>query len=143
MNSGRLLSSEIVEQPMKKEAEEVIAFFEKYPKKVRDLALGLRAIVRSVMPDAGEMLDHSARIVGYGFSPRYADTICVIIPSQKGVKLGMARGAELPDPKGLLEGSGKVHRHVVFAESSDLRQPGVKTLLVSALAAWRKRSAGR
>ena len=124
---------------MKQEAKEVVAFFAGYPTKVRDLALGLRTIVRSVVPDARETLDRSARIVGYGFGPRYADTICVIIPSQKGVKLGIARGTELPDPRGLLEGSGKVHRHVVFTERSDLQQAGVKALLASALAAWRKR----
>src|SRR5436190_12694227 len=124
---------------MKQEAKEVVEFFAGYPTKVQDLALRLRTIVRSVVPDACETLDRSARIVGYGFGPRYADTICVIIPSQKGVKLGIVRGTELPDPKGLLEGSGKVHRHIVFAERSDLQQPGVKALLASALAAWRKR----
>src|SRR5436190_1744902 len=103
---------------MKQEAKEVVEFFAGYPTKVQDLALRLRTIVRSVVPDACETLDRSARIVGYGLGPRYADTICVIIPSQKGVKLGIARGTELPDPKGLLEGSGKVHRHIVFAEPS-------------------------
>jgi hypothetical protein len=124
---------------MKQEAKEVVEFFDGYPAKVRDLALGLRTLVRSVVPNTRETLDRSARIVGYGFGPRYADTICVIIPSQKEVKLGIVRSAELPDPKGLLQGSAKVHRHVVFAKSSDLRQAGVKALLSSALAAWRKR----
>jgi|ERR1044071_1327610 hypothetical protein len=124
---------------MKQEAKEVVEFFDGYPTKVRDLTLGLRTLVRSVMPGARETLDRSARIVGYGFGPSYSDTICVIIPSQKGVKLGIARGTELPDPIGLLEGSGKVHRYLVFAERSDLRQPGVKALLVAALAARRKR----
>jgi hypothetical protein len=125
---------------MKREAKEVVEFFDGYPTKVRDVALGLRTIVRSAMLNAREMLDRSARIVGYGFGPGYADMICVIIPSKKGVKLGIVRATELPDPKGLLEGSGKVHRHVVFAESSDLRRAGLNALLASAIAAWRKRS---
>jgi hypothetical protein len=127
---------------MKQEAKEVVEFFDGYPTKVRDVALGLRTIVRSAMLNAREMLDRSARIVGYGFGPGYADMICVIIPSKKGVKLGIVRATELPDPKGLLEGSGKVYRHVVFAESSDLRRAGLKALLASAIAAWRKRSEG-
>lgn len=125
---------------MKQPAKEIAEFLDRYPTKVRDLALGVRSIVRSVVPDALETLDRSARIVGYGFGPRYADTICVIIPSQKEVKLGIVRATELPDPKRLLAGSGKLHRHIVFAESSDLRQAGVKALLSCALAAWRKRS---
>jgi hypothetical protein len=62
---------------MKQEAREVVEFFDTYPTKVRDLALALRTIVRSAMPDACETLDRSARIVGYGFGRRYADTICV------------------------------------------------------------------
>jgi hypothetical protein len=127
---------------VKQEAKEAVEFFDGYPTNVRDLALRLRTIVRSAIPGACETLDRSARIVGYGFGPRYADMICVIIPSQKGVKLGIVRATELPDPKGLLEGSGKVHRHVVFAESSDLRRAGLKALFASAMAAWRKRSQG-
>src|SRR5450432_3819612 len=123
-------------------ANAALEFFDGYPTTVRDLALGLRAIVYSAIPGAVETLDRSARVVGYGFGPGYADTICVIIPSKKGVKLGIARGTELPDPKGLLEGSGKVHRHVAFSESSDLRRAGLKALLASAVAAWRKRSEG-
>jgi hypothetical protein len=127
---------------MKQKAKEVVEFFDGYPTKIREVALGLRTIVRSAMPDAGETLDRSARIVGYGFGPGYTDMVCVIIPSKKGAKLGLVRGTELPDPRALLEGSGKVHRYVAFAESSDLRRAALKALLVSALAAWRKQSEG-
>lgn len=80
---------------MKQKIKEVLEFFDGYPTKVQAVALGLRAIVRSAMPGAREMLDRSARIVGYGFGPGYADTICVIIPRKKGVKLGIVRGTEL------------------------------------------------
>jgi hypothetical protein len=128
---------------MKQEAKEILEFFDGYPAKIRDVALGLRTMIHSAMPDAGEMLDRSARIFGYGFGPRYADMICVIIPSKKGVKLGIVRATELPDPKGLLEGSGKVHRHIAFAENSDLRRAGLKALLAAAITAWRKRSDGK
>jgi len=120
---------------------EIQEFFATYPPNVQDLALALRKLVSSTIPDAVETLDRSARIVGYGFGNTYANTICVIIPSQKGVKLGIARGADLPDPKGLLEGAGKVHRHIAFAEKADLRKSGIKPLLRTAVAAWRVRSA--
>jgi hypothetical protein len=129
-----------VSKSVNRKTKEVDDFFDGYPTTVRDLALGLRAIVRSAIPEALETLDRSARVVGYGFGPGYADTICVIIPSKKGVKLGIVRGTELPDPKSLLEGSGKVHRHVAFTKNSDLRKAGFKPLLAAAVAAWRKRS---
>lgn len=42
--------------------------------------------------------------------------VATLILSRGGVKLGLARGSELPDPKHLLAGSGKVHRHIAFTE---------------------------
>lgn len=39
---------------MKQETKEVLEFFAGYPTKVQAVALGLRAIVRSAMPDARE-----------------------------------------------------------------------------------------
>jgi hypothetical protein len=56
------------------------------------------------------------------------------------VKLGIVRGSELPDPKRLMQGSGKVHRYVQLRSIADLKQPGLRPLLKAGLAAWRKRS---
>src|SRR5262245_25741283 len=117
--------------------DEVERFFGGYPDPVRELALATRALVRSSLPGADETLDRSGRLVGYGFGPGYRNTICVIIPSQKGVKLGFAGGATLPDPKALLEGEGKAHRHVPLKALSDLQQPGMKGLFTSAIKAWK------
>jgi hypothetical protein len=52
--------------------------------------------------------------------------------SQKGVKLGINKGAELPDPEGLLEGSGKVHKYVQLRRAADLEQAGLRELLEEA-----------
>ena len=62
--------------------------------------------------------------------------------SKSGVKLGLVGGATLPDPHGLLEGSGKVHRYVPLASADDAARPGVRALLASALAA-RARARGK
>ena len=48
--------------------------------------------------------------------------------------LQLFRGAELPDPSGLLEGTGKGMRHVKLRHAKDLKVPAVKALL---RAAWR------
>jgi hypothetical protein len=37
-----------------------------------------------------------------------------------GVNLGIAYAMQLPDPKKLLEGTGKLHRHVKLKSKSDL-----------------------
>jgi hypothetical protein len=58
------------------------------------------------------------------------------------VLLGIARAIELPDPEGLLEGTGKLHRHIKFRQTADLKRSGVRQLLVAAVAAWRQRVDG-
>jgi hypothetical protein len=80
-------------------------------------------------------------VIGYGHGSGYADMICTIILSKTGVKLGIVGGADLPDPRGLLDGSGKRHRYVAFAEVADLKKPSVTALLEAAFAAWKKRRA--
>jgi hypothetical protein len=68
--------------------------------------------------------------------------VCTLILSQKGVKLGLARGAELDDPHGLLEGAGKVHKHIAFKTPADLSQPGVSALIKATYRAWQARRPG-
>jgi hypothetical protein len=124
--------------PVPKDVEELLRL---YPNEVRALALAARELVQELVPGASELVDASARVMGYGYGPGYKDTICTLILSQHGVKIGVARGTELPDPSGLLQGSGKVHRHVPIRELADLRQPGLKPLLKAGVSAWKQRSA--
>ncbi len=121
-------------------SDQVTELLETYPLDVRDLALEARKMIGSIVPNLQEMVDGSAKIIGYGFGPGYADLICTIILSKRGVKLGIARSAVLPDPHGLLEGTGKVHRYIALTKPSDLRKPGIKQLVKAAVAAWKKRS---
>ena len=123
-------------------AQDVVAFLKTYPPAVSEAGLGLRETVRAAVPGVRETVDRSARIVGYGFGPGYKDTICTIIPSKTGIKLGIVRGAELPNLDGLLTGTGKVHRHVVVKTLTDAKRPEVTRLLKAAYTAWKMRSAG-
>lgn len=125
---------------MKQSDDDVLQFLSEYPAAVADLGRQLRDIVRAVMPGAGEELDRPGRVIGYGFGPGYSGLVCTIIPSKKGVKLGVVNGALLPDPHGLLEGSGKQHRYVAFSKPADLEKAGLKELLRTAVTAWRQRS---
>ena len=122
--------------------DDVDAFFATYPAPTEAVAQALRRLVFDTVEGVGEMLDRSARVVGYGFGAGYNDMICSIIPSRKGVKLGLARGASLPDPHGLLAGAGKVHRHIPFDSLSDVKRASVKAMLKSCYKAWKMRSEG-
>jgi hypothetical protein len=123
--------------PVPKDVAELLAL---YPVAVRDIALAARRLVARSVPKAVESVDRSARLIGYGYGPGYKDAICTLILSKGGVKLGIVRGAELPDPAGLLEGSGKVHRHVPLRDVDDISNPGVRELLEASVAAWKRRT---
>jgi hypothetical protein len=51
--------------------------------------------------------------------------------------LGIAGGASLSDPDGLLQGKGKVHRHIKIYGIGDLENPALKPLIQSAVEAAR------
>jgi hypothetical protein len=125
---------------MKQTDDDVLTFLAEYPVTICDIARRLREIVRAAIPNVGEELDRPGRVIGYGFGPGYSGLVCTIIPSKKGVKLGVVYGARLHDPHGILEGSGKQHRYVAFAKPADLEKAGLKDLLRAAVAAWKERS---
>ena len=120
-------------------SREVEEFLAGFPPEVEALALETRALILKFAPKAEEMADAPARIIGYGFGKKYADMVFVIIPSKGGVGLGFYRGADLPDPKRLLEGTGKVHRHVKLRKPADLKRAGLGPLLKAAITAWKRR----
>jgi hypothetical protein len=92
------------------------------------------------LPGVAETVDESAKLLGYSYGPGYKGVLFSLIMSQTGVKLGIFRGAELPDPKHLMGGAGKVHRHVQLRSVDDIKRPGLKQLLKAAVSAWRKRN---
>jgi hypothetical protein len=100
---------------------------------VRGLVLKTRELILSAFPAALEMVDMPSNIIAYGTGRKYADLVCAIAPFASHVNLMFSRGATLPDPEGLLQGSGKRARHVKISTLADLEHPGVLTLLENAI----------
>ena len=98
--------------------------FRSYPENIRMLVRHARGLLREWLPGAKETDDSSARLFGYGYGPGYRGTICPLILSKSGAKLGIPGGASLTDPHNLLRGAGKVHRHVPLKAAEDHQQPG-------------------
>jgi hypothetical protein len=86
-----------------------------------------------------ERIDPKQAIVAYGYGSGYKGMVCTLLLSKSGVKLGVVRGSELADPRGLLEGSGKVHRYVQLHAPADLRKAGLRPLIKAAYVAWQGR----
>ena len=111
------------------DANELEELLKLYTTEVQEVARGARKLILAAVPEADEMVDLSARVIGYGYGQNYKDLICTIILSKGGVKLGIVGGATLPDPNGLMEGAGKKHRYVVLNEPADLEKAGLKELI--------------
>ena len=116
---------------------------DRYPQEVQGLALDARKFILRILPKVHETVDVAAGVAGYGYGTGYSDIVCTLIPSKSGVKLGLASGASLPDPEGLLAGRGRVHRYIQLHSPSDLSQPGLRTLIQQARKAWQRRTEGR
>ena len=111
----------------------VAEFLSKYPADVRELVLHARALILEVMPDTIEQLDPTANLIGYGTDRTYKGLVCGIAIYKTYINLMFARGASLPDPDGLLRGTGKRARHIKIEKAADLEVPGVRAMLESAL----------
>ena len=94
------------------------------------------AKLRQVVPNAHETVDGGD--VGFGVAPGYRGLVFSLTPGAEHVTLGVWNGASLPDPTGLLEGKGSVHRHVKLHDPLDVARPALESLLRQAVARRRK-----
>jgi hypothetical protein len=120
--------------------KDITQFLAGYDEPVFQQTMLLRKMLLQTLPDVTEQIDISAKMIAYTYGQKYTELVCVIIPSKKGLKLGFNQGPSLPDPEGLLEGEGKISRYVVIKSETDVTQPALKELVVSALDAFKKRT---
>lgn len=121
--------------------KQIADFLANYNQQVYTHAVILREIILATLPDVTEQLDLPARMVAYCYGQKYAEMICTLIPSKKGLKLGFYKGVDLPDPHQLLEGTGKISRYIEIKTKEQIQSPALKALLESALEAYKKRTA--
>ena len=114
---------------------ELLGFLAPFDRSVIDLALATRALMLEEAPSAIEsMYDaYNAVALGYSFTGRLKDGFCHVAVYAVHVNVGFNRGAELPDPQGVLQGSGKKIRHVRIARPADLRRPWLRRYIRAAI----------
>jgi hypothetical protein len=92
-------------------------------------------VLEELMPCHENIYDaYSAVAIGYGPTDRLSEGICHIAVYSKHVNLGLNRGTLLPDPQGVLEGTGNWTRHVTLTSTADLDRPEIRALLRAACA---------
>lgn len=101
---------------------------------IQNLAREARALIFTTLPQVVEVVWVKQRIAGYGTGPKkQSEHFSWIAPYKKHVVLGFNYGSELPDPEYLLEGTGKLFRHVKLTSSQDLQNPALQALLAVAV----------
>jgi hypothetical protein len=106
------------------------AFLARFDPAIARVARGARAKLRRLLPGALELVydNYNALAIAFGPTDRASDAIMSIAVFPRWVSVFFMRGAKLPDPDGLLEGSGKQARHIVLSGPAVLDLPGVKAL---------------
>lgn len=103
----------------------------------------LRAQVAELHADFVEIVWPNHRIASFGVGPKkMTEHYAYIAVQNSHVNLGFYHGTSLPDPAGLLEGTGKKLLHIKIRDVSSSHSPAVIALLRAAIAD-RKRHAGR
>jgi len=102
---------------------------------VSRLALAVREAVLDEAPDAIESISKGYAVaIGFSFTGKpLKDGFCHIAVYSTHVNLGFNRGAKLPDPNQVLEGSGKMIRHITFHNQQDLNRPYLRRYLQAAI----------
>lgn len=107
---------------------------ENYDAVIQELARAVRALIFDVLPQTVEVVWVQQKTIGYGTGPKkMSEHFSWIVPATKHVALGFYYGTELPDPDHLLEGTGKLLRHVKIRSLDDLYRPSVRRLLEVAI----------
>ncbi|HEX5548622.1 MAG TPA: DUF1801 domain-containing protein [Ktedonobacterales bacterium] len=113
--------------------ETVDELFPTTPPAVRAILGELRRVVCDTLPDATEILYHGA--LGYGATASGFDRILYVMPQNGYANLGFFYGIDVPDPSGLLEGTGKRMRHIKIRSILAAQNPAIVPLV---WAAWKR-----
>lgn len=109
-------------------------FLQLKPKACIDLFIDVRNFVLELHPEANELLYHThALTVAFSISDKLSDGFCMIPIYSKHLNLGFHKGTLLDDPSEVLQGTGKLIRHIPITRQTDYRNAIVETLLKNAI----------
>ena len=102
---------------------------------IQAIERALRVTIRSAFPAGVEQVDFGNKLIAFGRSMKIRGLLFAIIAHQSWVNLQLADGALLPDPDGLIEGTGKRIRHVKIRSVEAASSAPVVAIIDAQLAA--------
>jgi len=122
-------------KPITSPFSELDAIIDRRSPEMAKLTRAVLAKLRPRFPGAVEMVYDKSNSLVIGFCPdeRASNVINSIATYTKWINLYFFEGGDLPDPEGLLQGTGSMVRSIKLTSAADLDRPAVKALLAEAL----------
>ena len=116
--------------------EQLASFIAKFTPEVAALARSILAAMRARYPTAIKLVydNYNALAIGFGPSEKTSQAIFSVAVFPRWVSLFFLQGKQLPDPEGILQGSGNVARHIRLPSAGRLDELSVKNLMHEATA---------
>ena len=107
-------------------------FLAPFPPQTQALAQQVRQLIKETCPHLKETVRPGRNAITYEAGERMSEWLLYISPFKGHVNLGFFTGTSLPDPQGLLQGTGKSLRHVKIKQLEDVQNPALRELLRAA-----------
>jgi hypothetical protein len=124
------------EAPSRDAEKQLEGFIRKFHPKHQTLIRSLRRALRKRLPTSNELVwdNYNFFVIGYSATERPSDSVVSIAAAANGVGLAFYRGATLPDPDEILQGSGSQNRFLRVDSAAILQRPEVEALIAAAIA---------
>ncbi|HEY3928483.1 MAG TPA: hypothetical protein VGL89_08925 [Candidatus Koribacter sp.] len=117
--------------------KQLAGFIAKFDPKMARVIRGCRTALQRRFSTANEIVydNYNFFVIGYSPTERPSDTIVSLAANSKGVGLAFYWGATLPDPHGILQGSGNQNRFIRLVDgAATLARAEVQDLMDAAVA---------
>jgi hypothetical protein len=128
-----------VRKPVNADADhaeaQLTGFIEKFTPEMAKFIRSVRAALRKRVPTANELVydNYNFFVIGYCPTLRPSDTMMMLVADAHGVRLAFYYGSSLPDPAGILLGSGNQNRFIRLESARDLVKPPVEAIILAAI----------
>ena len=104
------------------------------PSELCELAINVRREICNLAGSPSELIYNTHAVSNvFTYTNRQKEAFIHIAVYSEHLNLGFNYGAELHDPNALLEGSGKLIRHIRIDSASNMRNPAVRKLVSAAI----------
>lgn len=118
---------------MTKNNEQFELAISSFSDEIKQIAREIRKLIHKILPNVVEVVWAQQKNIGFGTGiKKKTEHFCWLMPASKHVNLGFNYGSELPDPANLLEGTGKLFRHIKVKSTEQLNNKDLIELLTYA-----------